>query len=311
MLNGDRVVRWPCGSRRFVQGAIVLASAGIVAWAAALPLLTRQAINCRVTSRPIPLYLKGLEFLLRDAEYRRLAAEISRGLTTDAARAMTLARWTSGHIRPTPGGWPVVDDHVLHIIIRGYGEADQVADVFTTLAAYAGIPAFWKIVRARTGDGVAVLTFARIDGRWTVWDVRRGIAFTNARGVLAGVEELRANPALIEAAVGAVTYADQPYRFFVEDGIASLQIPRPLRAYQQMPGPRVLFEAQRLWQRWRGGADSAALNGAGMSRDGADRDARLESRPPFRIYCTAHSRCICYTRRLNQIRRSMAHLRIG
>ena len=58
---------------------------------------------------------------------------------------MEIFIWTCENIRKQPDGLPVIDDHVWHIIIRGYGEPDQSSDVFTTLCNYAGIRAFYAL----------------------------------------------------------------------------------------------------------------------------------------------------------------------
>ena len=241
--TGLRRRRVPAG---LVAGCLIIGGA---AWVMAHPAMTRQGVNYRVTAHAIPWHIKALEFYLRDAHYRRLASEITHGSATSEARALAILRWTRERIRPTPDGWPVIDDHIDHIIIRGHGEDDQIADVFTTLATYAGLPAFWKIVRARAGDQVLVLAFVRVDGRWTVWDVRRGFVFTRADGTLASIEELRTTPALVAAVAGTATYARQAYRVYVEDGLVSFAVPSMLRAHQQMPWRRALYEIQRPWRR--------------------------------------------------------------
>jgi hypothetical protein len=209
---------------------------------------TKQGVDYQVSARSVPFAIKTMEFLLRDAEYRRLAWEITRGLRNEEARAMAVLTWTREHIRPTPHGWPAVDDHIAHIIIRGYGADDQRADVFTTLSTYAGVPAFWKIVVAKQSGGKLVLSFVRIDGQWTVWDVERGIVLRDGRGRLAGVEELVTNPALL-GSDGLVVYRGQPYRQYITDGLASLTVPDTLRAEEQMPMRRLLAETRRAWHR--------------------------------------------------------------
>ena len=107
------------------------------------PATTRQGIDFRQRTILQPLYLKAMDFISRDGHYRLLAREIVQGAATDEARALQIYAWTRDHIRPVPPGLPVVDDHIWHIIIRGYGTDDQVNDVFTTLCAYAGLSAFW------------------------------------------------------------------------------------------------------------------------------------------------------------------------
>ncbi|MBI3321296.1 MAG: hypothetical protein HYZ91_03405 [Candidatus Omnitrophica bacterium] len=223
-----------------------------VLWGVALfPVHTKQGVDYQIVSRPLPLYLKVMGFLLRDAEYRRLAKAITHGQTTDEARALVVFQWTREHIRPTPRDWPAVDDHIANIIIRGYGADDQRADVFTTLLTYAGVLAYWKIIVAEHGAGKLVLSFVRINGQWTVWDVERGLAFRDAQGRLASVAELAQNPALL-GSDGLAAYRGQPYRQYVEHGLASLTVPDPLRAEEQMPMRRLLAETRRMWQRvWR------------------------------------------------------------
>ena len=246
---------------RNVRAGLVLGglALGLLVWATAHPATTRQGVDFRVTAHAIPWHIKALEFYLRDAHYRRFAQEITQGCATPEARALAIFQWTREHIRRTPVGWPVIDDHIDHIIIRGYGEDDQMADVFTTLTTYAGMPAFWKIVRARADDHVVVLSLARVDGHWTVWDVRRGFVCRNARGALADVNELRADPTLVTATVGNATYARQPYRLYVEDALTTLTIPAMLRAHQQMPARRLFSEMQQLWRRARGGTHEIGL----------------------------------------------------
>lgn len=208
---------------------------GVMAW----PSTTRQGVNFEVTERRIPLIIKGMNFLARDYEYRRLAAEVTRGRSTDALKADALFRWTREHIRLTPPGWPVVDDHITHIIIRGYGGPDQIADVFSVLTTYAGIPSFWRVVRVPEARHV-VLCFVKIQGRWTVWDVTGGGAFRDAENRLIAVERLAENPSW--------------------SPLAGFKVPETLRAQKQMPGPRLWFEIRRaiikkcavLTALWRG-----------------------------------------------------------
>ena len=181
------------------------------------PVPTRQGVNFRVTERKIPLFLKGAEFLRRDIEYRRVAAEWSGGARDPGEKAARLFTRTREEIRPTPAGTPILDDHILSIILRGYGEEDQRADVFTTLAAYSGLPAFWKVVRPSPEAPERILSFVRLDDRWTIWDTAAG----------SGPEELDAHPEV-----------SQP-----------LAVPDFLRAQRQMPLPRAFAETRAACRR--------------------------------------------------------------
>ena len=229
----------------FVQVWLLLGGLGGLL---ALPESTQQGVNYQVTAHRISLGAKSAQFILRDAEYRRLAREISEGYPAGEPRALALMRWVKGHLRPTPKGWPVVDDHILNIIIRGYGAPDQMADVFTTLSTYAGHPAFWRTVKLRNGMGEVTLSFVRIDGRWTVWGVDLDKPFRNESGALADVSELIQNPRLVTLTAGETTYRGRPYWQYIDEGLAPFQVPQMLRAEKQMPGRRIPFEMGRVWQ---------------------------------------------------------------
>lgn len=221
---------------------------GLLAW----PATTRQGVNSRVTEQRIPIVVKGMGFLVRDYEYRRLAAEVTQGQSTDELKADALFRWTREHIQPTPPSLPVVDDHISHIIIRGYGQEDQIADVFSTLITYAGIPSFWKVFRSPTEDGSFALSFVQIQGRWTLWDVPAGIVFRHPHGRLASVEEVAADPGLIRLAGTMAPQRAPLYLLLLSDGLTRFPVPRPLRAQRQMPLPRILDELRVAGRRFLG-----------------------------------------------------------
>jgi hypothetical protein len=241
--------------RRIAATLLLVAGVALgVSLASAMPATTRQGVDFAVSTHTIPLSVKTLDFLQRDANYRLLAREITRGRLTDRDRAQAVFAWTRAHIPHTPKGWTVVDDHILHIIIRGHGLDDQQADVFTTLLTYAGVPAFWQIIKTPGTSSHLVLSFARVDGRWAVFDVSNGFVFTHPSGRLAGADELAADPALVSAVSGDLQFGDGPYaRYFAP--LDTLEVPRPLRARMQMPWPRLVHEAtQRLTRRRHGGA---------------------------------------------------------
>ena len=231
--------------RRALLSGVLLV--GLLGGILALPATTRQGFNSHVSERHVPLGIKTLEFFLRDDQYRRSAAEITRGLATEEARAHALFNWTQQHIHPTPQGWPIIDDHIAHILIRGYGEEDQMADVFTTLATYAGLPSFWRVIRVGN-TGALVLSFVKINGTWTVWDVARGVAFKNEEGRLVAVAELIQNPERVKLSVGPASTLRQRYQQAFEDGLTPFSVPTTLRAEEQMPSKRILIEVQGGWR---------------------------------------------------------------
>ena len=238
--------------RAWRQHPVAVTSAAVVLVSVALymlltlPTITRQGVNYQVTSYRIPLYAKAIGFLQRDLEYKRLVETICAGETTDAGRVLAIFDWTHKHIPRTPEGSTIIDDHPLNIVLRGHGMDDQIADVFVTLSEYAGAPAFFRVLREPGPNRQLVLSFVRIGGRWTVFDVRRHIAFRNRRGELATVDDLAADTALVDEQANGVRVSDVPYaRFISREQLLPFVVPRPIRATLQRPWPRLVHELRR------------------------------------------------------------------
>lgn len=216
----------------------------LVAGALAVPMGTQQGVDFQVSVQALPLWVKATEFVSRDYHYRTLSREITHGLSSDRQRVLAIFHWTRRHIRQTPDDWTVVDDHILHIIIRGHGESDQMADVFTTLLVYAGVPAFWKVVRAPQTTKPLVLSLAQVEGRWIICDVAQGFIFNNPQGDFASVEEIAADPALVVLTAGTLELNGIPYVNYFS-GLVPPRVPDPLRAKLQMPWTRLWYEARQ------------------------------------------------------------------
>lgn len=191
----------------------------------------------------LPLYAKALDFVHRDLSYARLVSRIVDKNAAPDARVLTLFEWTRRNIRDMPEGFPVVDDHVLNIIIRGYGRAGQKAEVFTTLTTYAGVPAFAAGSREKIPR--LTLSLAWIGDRWRVFDVDNGIVFRNRRGDLASTEELVREPSLIAVAAAGRSYRCQPYEAYFE-GFQAPIAPDVLRGELQMLWPRLSYPVIHL-----------------------------------------------------------------
>jgi hypothetical protein len=223
---------WPLALLAVACSAVVLAFT---------PVTTRQGVNFVVTSHSLPLYAKALDFLDRDSNYRRLTAQVMSGATTDEAKVRAAAEWTTANIRETPPGFPVVDDHTWNIIVRGYGQDDQQASVFTTLLAYAGVRAYWIFIGPRPE---LTLSLALVDGAWRAIDVSNHVIFRAAGGRLATAGDLAADHALA-ARQGPANFHGLPYaRFF--DRFAAPDPPDLTHPEMQMAGPRLWFEARYL-----------------------------------------------------------------
>lgn len=222
-----------------------VAGLGTAGWLWLLPVTTRQGVNFEVSSHRLPLYVKVLDFLQRHAHYRLLARQITAECGRDPARrALAIFDWTREHVPPTPAGAPVIDDHILHIIIRGHGTGDQMADVFTTLATYAGLPAFWRVLKVPGAEHELILSFVKVGDGWAAFDVQRGLVFRRPDGRLARVGELAADSELVRAGGAPARLGPSPYEAYFSQ-LAQWRVPRPLRAELQMPGRRLWYEASR------------------------------------------------------------------
>lgn len=263
-----------------VRRAAALLAVAAGAWVALQwPVHTTQGINFHVTASRLPLYMKLLRFVARDAEYRLLAADVTRGSRDEEEKLLRLLRWVRTHIQARiPEGMPIVDDHVWHIIIRGYGAPDQLADVLATLCVYAGLPADLLMLRppGRTQPAYALTmvrlrspAFARSHGlqpgearervprapdrgapRWYLVDPYYGVVVRDAEGWMVPMEELLAHRELIRQTAPGSTrdgleYAD------VYGWISEKPVRRELRPYRHMPLARAWFAMARglraLW----------------------------------------------------------------
>lgn len=156
-----------------------------------LKVTTRQGINYQWRSIKIPLYLKILDFFDRHYNYIELVKRIVKDAKTDEECAMRIFEWTYENIKKIPPGLPIIDDHVWHIIVRGYGACDQISDVFTTLCNYAGIDAFYEIVYTKDYLSGIPLSFVRLDKKWKVFDPYNGVYFKNMDGKISSVPEIK------------------------------------------------------------------------------------------------------------------------
>jgi transglutaminase-like putative cysteine protease len=245
--------------RRLALWAIGLAA---LVGVANVPTTTSQGVNYVVSTRTLPAYVKVLDFADRDANYKRLAREIAGRAPSDEARLRAVFDWTRANIRDTPSGFPVVDDHVWHIIIRGYGQDDQKADVFTTLLTYAGVPAYWIFIGPRPE---LTLSLVEIEGKWRAIDVPNGIMFKAPDGQLATVEQISAERQLV-VRQGPERYHGVEYiRYF--DRFQAPTVPDITRAEMQMVWPRVWFNVKRLVGR---GGDAWIMRPPSRETQGGD-----------------------------------------
>ncbi len=225
-----RALRWT------VLGAVLIGMGTLACW----PVTTRYGVNYRWSSRTITLFEKTVHFISRDLQTRRLVAELVRGAgASPDDRLIRLFDWTVRHVQPVPPEFPAVDDHVLSIIIRGYGAPDQRTEAFALLASYAGFPATAVTLRAPEGTGRLIVAVVRDKDRRLLFDINHQIVFRTPQGTFADIEELMRNPQLVAEAAGGLAVDGLPYERYVT-GLQDLQVTFS-RMEGQKPWPR-------LWQ---------------------------------------------------------------
>ena len=239
MAPSSEPVRRPYLRRAIVVVVVMAIGVTVACW----PTTRYVGVNHVVSTQQLPLWAKATDFIDRDANLASATRTILGAVNGDEAKAAAAMAWTRANIRPIPAGFPIVDDHVWYIMVRGYGQDDQRADVFTTLLAYGGVPAYWMVIG--TPPNSLTLSYALVGGLWRIYDVSNGIAFRNAGGELATPDEISANHDLVRAsAAGVIADVDAYVAAF--DGYASPLAPEVLRAHLHMPGRRLWHEARRL-----------------------------------------------------------------
>ena len=235
--------RAPRITRRFL--GVLLGLAGVLL-AAHWPVTTRYSVNYQRYRASISLYEKLTNFYSRHLQTRRLVRAVTSGVTGDDEKLLTIFSWVQEHVRPTPPGFPVVDDHVWNIFVRGYGAEDQRTEAFTILASYAGFPAASVDLDVPDARGRLrlYLGVVQCQGRTRVFDINHQIAFRNERGALASVDDLLRNPALVTQAAPGLTLHGVAYeRYVARLGQEDIQFSR---MGNQRPWFRLRSELMRL-----------------------------------------------------------------
>ncbi|MBL7197991.1 MAG: transglutaminase domain-containing protein [Candidatus Omnitrophica bacterium] len=209
---------------------------------------TKQGVNYQVSTLKLPLYIKVLGFFDRHYNYKLIAKRIIDGSREEEEKALKIFKWTHENIRKTPEGYPVVDDHVWHIIVRGYGEDDQSSDVFAALCNYAGMDAFYNWIYAQNDESHIVLSFVRVNGKWCVFDPYNGVYFKSKSGGIATIDEIKIGEWAITN-IGQQQKNKSDYEEFAKN-LSSVKEIGLNRANIQSPLRRLIYEINK-WMKQR------------------------------------------------------------
>jgi hypothetical protein len=198
----------------------------------------------------MPLYLKILDFFDRHYNYKLLVKAIIQDTRDEREKAFKILQWTNENIRPVPEGMPIIDDHVWHIIVRGYGTHEQSQDVFTTLCNYAGMDAFFYRLYTKDKSSRIPLSFVKIDKKWFIFDAYYGIYFKKGEATLASIEDISRGDWIAENIAGSnrskVRYAD-----YLQDlgTVEYERYKRLARANIQSPLNRLYYQINKVLKR--------------------------------------------------------------
>lgn len=215
---------------------------GII-YALNIKVTTKQGINYHVSTIEIPLYLKVLDFFDRHYNYKWTVKRIIGGSKTDEEKVMKIFKWTYENIKKTPEGYPIIDDHVWHIMVRGYGVNDQSSDVFTTLCNYADVDGFFTLVYTEDRSSRMPLSLVNIEGHWNVFDPYNGVYFKNKKGQQASIEEIIKGD-WVEEYIDRLNKSDVNYDIYLKN-LSPIIETRLKRANIQSPLNRLRYEIRK------------------------------------------------------------------
>ncbi len=213
-----------------------------------MPVITKQGTKDRVIKKTIPLYLKALGFVYRHFEYKQLARDIIEGKKSDKEKVLAVFDWTHKNILKVPKDYPVLDDHILNIIIRGYGSSDQSNDVFCNLCNYAGVKATWLMMRDKNSGLRLPVSFVKINNKWRIFDTYQKFYFLNEKDDIASLDDLIRNPGIICSRAKDIFIRDVQYANFFED-LKTIDRIDNKRFRQQTPLGRLLYFFESKFER--------------------------------------------------------------
>ncbi|MCM8790640.1 MAG: hypothetical protein NC938_02960 [Candidatus Omnitrophica bacterium] len=225
--------------KRLLLAAFIIAAAMIILnW----PLTYRVGVDGVVSEKKIPLYAKACGFLYRDWMYKDIVRSIVNDKMSDEEKALAIMRWTTENIKgKVPVGLKTVDDHPLNIIIRQYGQEDQLEDVFTILCSYTGV--YGGMYKCYNDDKskFIILSFVNTKtGQWLIFDVSKNKYFLNDKGGVASVSDY------LE---GKIILSDEDKAMYGDyfDDIRNIDFSSMTRASEQMPIRRVMVEMRKIF----------------------------------------------------------------
>jgi tetratricopeptide (TPR) repeat protein len=168
----------------------------------------------------LPPQVSGdLPHVIKARLLRRIAARVTRGLSTDEEKALALLDFVSRNVRPEPeeaADETMVDP--IGVLMRGYGVRERSAWSFIALARQAGLHAHFLSLRDPADPAlksVHTLVLAQTGEKYVLLDVYGGFAIRDPKsGQLVTLEDVLANPGPVQTIVqGDADYPLDPKYF--------------------------------------------------------------------------------------------------
>ncbi len=226
-------------SRIFIAIIIIACLGGILLLNSQVT--TQKCINYKCQEIKVPLYLKLLNFFDRHFNYKLLTEEITTGSESEEQKAMDIFNWVTANMRPAPEGFPIIDDHIWNIIIRGYGTNDQYCDVFSALCNYSGLDSLFLWIDGSDTRSRISLSLTKISGEWSVFDPYNGVYFMNSQGVLANLKDLRSGN---WSAKGSLNRSHPDYAIYLPN-LPQINEGRLHRSNIQSPLKRMIYQIRK------------------------------------------------------------------
>jgi len=205
-----------------------------------------MSVDFKFQETRVLLGLKTLDFFRRHRALARLTESLVEERDPPLERLLSLFQWTVDRIAPQPEGKPVLDDHILAIIERGYGIKEQSADVFTTLSVYAGFPAAMVLV-GPPGFQEITLSLVQVGEDYFLFDTERRNYFPGPDGRPASLRAFQKDPRLAQKAPYQPLIEGIKYSAYFE-GLGEFSgFDRTLRGDLQIPWRRLLYEVERAF----------------------------------------------------------------
>ena len=230
--------------RRLFISILGILLLGIIAY---WPVQTRIGVDYEWSERSIHFYEKATNFFSRHFQTRHLVSNLLEEIDYPEEQLQLLFAWSRDHVQSTPPGLPVVDDHVWHILVRGYGATDQRTEAFALLASYAGFPATVTVMRIPGTANGLIVALVKIDQLVHVFDVERGLVFLDEYGQLIDAARLATAPEVVRSITNGIEIAGRPYEHYVPS-LLNLDLTFN-RMELQKPWPRLKHETLQFVNR--------------------------------------------------------------